>query len=139
MKYFLLILFVCSVHFINAQVLNIEISEIKSDKGLILLSLYNSEKGFPYAGTSSSKYFNIQPNRGKATLSINDLPTGSYAIALFQDVDGNKKLTTNLFGIPKEGYAFSNNASNMFGVPSFKSASFRLYNDTTIQIRLKYF
>ncbi|MEN9745079.1 MAG: hypothetical protein RL640_917, partial [Bacteroidota bacterium] len=32
----------------QAQTLNVEISKVRSNKGNILLSVYNAEKGFPY-------------------------------------------------------------------------------------------
>jgi uncharacterized protein (DUF2141 family) len=33
-------------------------------------------------------------------------------------------LNTNLFGIPTEGFAFSNNAMGSFGPPSYESCTF---------------
>jgi uncharacterized protein (DUF2141 family) len=124
---------------VQSQTLTIEINKIKSDKGDILLSVYNNSKGFPYASTSSIKTLSVKAKPGGVMLSTADLPPGTYAIALFHDVDGNRKLTTNMIGIPKEGYAFSNNASNFFGVPGFKDASFKLTGDTTIVINMKHF
>ena len=124
---------------ICAQTLTVEINKVKSNKGKILLSFYNAEKGFPYESTSCIKIFTIQPMVGKVKLITNDLPKGIYAIALFHDADENGKLSTNLIGIPKEGYAFSNDASSFLGLPSFKDASFRFQSDTTIHITMKHF
>lgn len=124
---------------IQAQTLNVEISKVRSNKGNILLSVYNAEKGFPYESTSCIKIFSLKPQVGKVLLSAKDLPRGTYAIALFHDADGNGKLTTNILGMPKEGYAFSNDASNFLGLPSFKSASFNFQGDTTIYINMKHF
>ena len=139
MKAFVFIALLFSIRPLQAQVLSIEISNIKSDKGVVVLSLYNEAKGFPYKGTAATKHFTVKPMKGIATLSIKDITTGSYAIALFHDLNLDQKLSTNALGIPKEGYAFSNNASNLFGVPSFKDASFLLKKDTTIFIKMKHF
>ncbi|MEP6360832.1 MAG: DUF2141 domain-containing protein, partial [Balneola sp.] len=38
------------------------------------------------------------------------LPFGEYAIAVYHDKNENGKIDTNLLGIPKEDYGFSNNA-----------------------------
>lgn len=139
MKYIYFLLFLFLSISAQSQVLSLEIIDIKSDKGTILLSLYNGEKGFPYQNTSSIKQFVVQPNQGKVTLVVKDLPPGEYAFALFHDVDGNGKLSTNFLGIPKEGYAFSNNAFNRFGVPKYKDASFLLRSDVSQKITLRYF
>lgn len=119
--------------------MNIQINKIKNNKGEILVAVYNNSKGFPEEAGASIKTFSIKAQTGTAFISTKELKPGTYAIALFHDVDGNRKLTTNIMGIPKEGYAFSNNASNMFGVPSFKDASFKLNADTTITIDMKHF
>lgn len=143
MKYypFFLILFLLfgSNISLQAQTLNVEINKVKSNKGKILLSLYNAEKGFPYESTSCIKIFTLQPKAGKVVLTTSEIPTGVYAIALFHDADENGKLSTNMLGMPKEGYAFSNDASGFLGLPSFKSASFRFQSDTTIFIQMKHF
>ena len=123
----------------QAQTLNVEISKVRSTKGNILLSVYNAEKGFPYESTSCIKIFMLKPQVGNVLLSTKDLSRGTYAIALFHDADGNGKLSTNILGMPKEGYAFSNDASNFLGLPSFKSASFNFQRDTTIYINMKHF
>ena len=123
----------------QSQTLQIQINKIRSDKGNILVSVYNSEKGFPYDGASCILMFSKKAVKGNISITTTDLTPGRYAIALFHDVDGNRKLTTNMLGIPKEGYAFSNDASNFFGVPSFKDASFQFIGDTSIVIHMKHF
>ncbi len=124
---------------VQSQVLTIEITNIKTEKGTTLLSLYDGEKGFPYQNTNSIKQLVLQPAQGKAMVVVRDLPPGEYAFALFHDADGNGKLSTNFLGIPKEGYAFSNNAFNRFGVPKYKDASFTLRSNVFQKITLHYF
>lgn len=58
------------------------------------------------------------------TYKLTDIPKDRYAIALYQDLNGNGKLDTNFLGIPKEPYAFSNNIKPVFSTPSFKQCSF---------------
>jgi len=45
-------------------------------------------------------------------------------------------LDTNFIGIPKEPYAFSNNATGFMGPPSFKESKISLNADKTIAIKL---
>ncbi len=47
-------------------------------------------------------------------------------------------MNQNFLGIPKEGYAFSNNASGTFGPPDFKDAAFKLEDEITITIKMGY-
>lgn len=58
--------------------------------------------------------------------SVDELPFGDYAIAVYHDKNTNGKLDTNLLGIPKESYGFSNDARGRFGPASWKDASFRV-------------
>jgi len=51
--------------------------------------------------------------------------TGSYALKLFLDTNGNQELDSGIFG-PTEPYGFSNNARQPFGPPEFKEARFEL-------------
>ena len=62
----------------------------------------------------------------------------SFAISVIHDMNGNGKLDTNLFRIPKEPYGFSNNAGATFGPPKFEAAAFVFNsNEQSVEIRLK--
>jgi len=52
----------------------------------------------------------------KAIGRQNDLPLNGST--------GNGRFDRNWFGLPKEGYAFSNNVRPVFAPPSFKAAAF---------------
>jgi uncharacterized protein (DUF2141 family) len=52
------------------------------------------------------------------------IPAGTYAVAVFHAEHNEAQIETGLFGKPKQGYAFSNNPSSMFGPPDFSSAAF---------------
>ena len=78
------------------------------------------------------------PTRLASTLKFEDLPSGTYALALIHDENGNGKLDTML-GIPKEGFGFSKNPVIRFGAPSFKSAQVPITNGHTDEVvRIKY-
>ena len=122
---------------INSSI-KINVININSSKGAILAALYNSEKGFPGEGETALLFVKGIPENGKCQIVIEDIPPGTYAVALFHDLNGDKKLNTNWLGIPKEGYGFSNNAKNAFSAPSFKQAAFSHTKETEIQIRIRY-
>jgi uncharacterized protein (DUF2141 family) len=67
----------------------------------------------------------------------NVLP-GTYAVAVFFDVNGNGKMDTNFLGIPKEKYGFSNNVYPLTRAANFKESSFSITGKEEVStIRLK--
>ena len=73
-----------------------------------------------------------------ATVLFENIPNGTYAIAVVHDENDNKKMDTNFFGIPKEGYGVSNNKYPKMSEPSFDDAKFSLKEDKEISIKMKY-
>ncbi|MDA3859615.1 MAG: DUF2141 domain-containing protein, partial [Melioribacteraceae bacterium] len=77
-------------------------------------------------------------NGNIATVEINDLPFGEYAVSAFHDEDNDKELGTGMFGIPTEGYGFSNNARGSFGPAEYEDAKFFVKDIiTTISIEIE--
>jgi uncharacterized protein (DUF2141 family) len=65
------------------------------------------------------------------------VPPGTYAVAAFQDLDGDGRLTRTPLGLPREPYGFSNNAGRT-GRPDFAAAAFRLGEPgATVRVRLQ--
>lgn len=74
---------------------------------------------------------------GYCTITFDAVPYGDYAIAIFQDVNGNGKLDTGLFGIPSEPFAFSNDFRPKFRGPSFEKCKFTVSTENReIKIQL---
>ena len=67
----------------------------------------------------------------------NVLSYGEYAVTLFVDLDGNKKLNKNFLGIPKEQYGFSNNVMGRMSPPTFDQAKFAIAGPATQNIKLR--
>ncbi|MFT3909671.1 MAG: DUF2141 domain-containing protein [Ferruginibacter sp.] len=124
---------------IPAQTCNlvINVPNIKNKKGNIQVKIYNNDKSFPKANEQYREaVFKISDIPGPYL--IKDLPKGIYAIAILHDENSDKKCNTNMLGIPKEGYGFSNNFRPILSAPVFKDCEIFLTGDTTIQIRLIY-
>ncbi len=107
----------------GAADLTIHVDDVKAAGGRIEVAVYNSAGAFlktttGAAGTVASGDAN--------TVVVKDLPAGDYAFAVFHDANSNGKLDKNLFGIPTEDYAFSNNALGKMGPPTFEQARFTL-------------
>lgn len=91
----------------------------------VYVAVFETESGFPKPELSTKTV--VVPSTEEQVHFSLDLPHNRpVAIAVFQDIDGNGKLTKNQMGIPREPYGFSNNARGMFGPPAFKQAAFEL-------------
>jgi uncharacterized protein (DUF2141 family) len=122
---------------VHSHNLEINLTEKKSEIGKIAIVIFNSEEGFPKV--SQKAYYKSFVALKDFPFNI-DLPEGEYAISLFHDQNDNKKLDTNLIGIPKEAFGFSNNVLGVMGPPSFDKAKFKaMKSDSKISIELKQF
>ncbi|MEM1142908.1 MAG: DUF2141 domain-containing protein [Pseudomonadota bacterium] len=68
-------------------------------------------------------------------IEVHGLPPGRYAIAVFQDLNGNKKLDRSFGIFPREPYAFSSDAGR-YGPPGFEAAAISLTEDTAVVLDL---
>ena len=122
----------------QAGTLTVEVSGIKETKGMISVGLYSDKEGFPDKG-KEYKGKDVEVTDQTIVYTFKDVPFGTYAIAIFHDTNSNTKLDKNFLGIPKEGYAFSNNVFGALGLPpSFKDASFKVAGNKTVKIKMEY-
>lgn len=112
--------------FAQSGKLTVTIEGIKNNKGQVGVLLFNQAQGFPQNDKNSVRQELIQAKKGTVSVSFDNLPHGTYAITVMHDENTNLKLDTNLLGIPKEGYGFSNNTRNLFRAPRFGEAAFNL-------------
>jgi len=64
------------------------------------------------------------------------LPSGDYAVAIYQDLNTNMRLDRFLGLIPREPYGFSNNPGGV-GRPSFQDAAVHTEGQTEIVIEMR--
>ena len=126
-----------SITYALAGTVYVEISEIKEIKGKISIGLYSIAENFPTSGKEFKGKF-VDVTGTTVIHTFKDVPSGVYAVAIYHDSNSNGKLDKNFLGIPKEDYAFSNNASGAFGPPDFKDAAFKLDGSKTVKIKLNH-
>lgn len=110
--------------------IKVTIQNIKSQDGLMRIALFNSETSFN-ASQNWVKADSYALSGNILTIEWTGLAAGDYAISVYHDKNGNNKLDKNLFGIPQEGFAFSNNAMGIASAPSYSQAKFKLDANTT--------
>lgn len=93
--------------------------------GQLRAAIYDSPESFDKAADPIAAVLVRQVVDG-SHVAIGPLPPGRYAIRVFQDINGNGKVDTNLFGMPTEPIGFSNDAMGSMGPPSFDAAAVTL-------------
>jgi len=117
-------LVLCASFFAKAQQvkLNINITNIQPGKGTVVLNVYDKKEDFLKTVFLTKT---LKADSSNLTFVI-DLPRkGTYAITVFQDIDNNKKLKQDWFGIPQEPVGYGNN---------FKPSAKPRFNECAITI-----
>lgn len=116
--------------------IEVTVKNIKEPKGTIRIGLFNSKETFlekPVQGKV------VKAAASEVTVVFDGLTSGNYAISIIHDQNDNGELDANMMGIPKEGFAFGNNAMGMFGPPDFDKAKISVNGQkVTQEITLKY-
>ena len=62
---------------------------------------------------------------------------GRYEVAVYQDLNGDRRFNRTALGLPAEPYGLSNDPPNLLGLPTFRSVQFPVHaGDNTIHIPL---
>ena len=91
--------FIGSAARMQAQCLTLEVRDIDRPQGFLYVAFYSSPDNFlkkPLTG------FRVEVKDKTVTVPCEGLPEGTYALALFQDLNENGTLDTGTFGIPQE-------------------------------------
>ncbi len=126
-----IILFSCGQAVSAQHTLIVEIEDLRNNSGQISLELLDENKNQVDGQTASIK-------NNKCVITFKNLKTKKYAVRYFHDEDANRKMESNLIGIPIEGYGLSNNAFGKFGPKKFEKWLFLVKGKTTIRVSPKY-
>jgi acyl-CoA reductase-like NAD-dependent aldehyde dehydrogenase/uncharacterized protein (DUF2141 family) len=118
--------------------LTIDVQLDRNAHGELAYLVFDSPSGFPGDHTKAIRHGFLPIPAGAQELHINTyvLP-GTYAVSVYEDLNGNHKLDGNILGIPREPVGASNNPPARMGPPRFHECSFRVGAvDQTITITL---
>lgn len=117
--------------------LELSIAGQRSVRGFIRVCLTRDPAHFPGC-TDDAQSIKRSVPAAQTALRFDALPSGTYAVSLFHDENGNGRLDTVL-GIPREGFGFSRNPPIRFGPPRFAAARFALTSGGGAErVQLKY-
>jgi uncharacterized protein (DUF2141 family) len=109
--------------------LTVTVTGVRSARGNILAQLLKANMAAGEAKRTGATM--AVATQGTTTLTFAGLTDGDYAVQLFHDEDSDGEMKTNMFGIPSEGFSFSNSARGSFGPPKFADMKVSVTADTT--------
>ena len=116
--------------------IHVKILDIRNSTGTVACALFESPEGFPSEYLrSATNVMVIKIRKSQARCDFEDIPPGTYAMAVVHDENMNGKLDTNWAGVPTEGYGFSNNVRGVLSAPSFAAASFK-YDGRNVELTM---
>lgn len=118
--------------------LSIQAALTSHARGELAYLIFASPAGFPGdPGKSLRKGFLPIPSGAQQMTIKVRLPPGTYAISVYEDLNGNHKLDHNFLGIPREPVGVSGNPPAHYGPPHFGECSLHVGGPAqTVQIRL---
>lgn len=120
----------------NAATLTVKITGISEAVGKMAVKLVASQEAYDGKAKASAAQMLPVTSTEPMTLTFPDLAPGTYAVLVMQDENGNGTLDSNILGIPKEGYGFSNNP-NVMRKPYFDETKFEVTAaDKAIEIEI---
>lgn len=109
----------------------VELANVGSVEGKILVSVYDSAKNF--SRKSTCRELKVTPTAGTTVFDV-EIPDGEYLFCICHDVNDSGALDEGFFGIPKEPVAMNN--YNGKSVPKFDKLKVNINGDTTIPMEL---
>ncbi len=104
---------------------------------MIRICLTSDPRHFPNcAGDASARRLSVPAAEPHARFT--DLPSGTYAVSLIHDENGNGRMDMALM-MPREGFGFSRNPRIGMGPPRFTAAAFAISGPRVQQqVRIRY-
>lgn len=107
----------------QGNTITVPVSGLRNNNGNVRCGLYNSAATFP---KDDQQFMGVAAPiaNQQATCVFDNVPPGTYAVALFQAEQGQTKMKTGMFGMPQDAYGFSRNAKIGMGPPAFNDAAY---------------
>jgi len=117
--------------------ITVVVEDIRIPGGMVRVDVCTREtflkETCPYSGAAPALV-------GTTRVTVEGVPPGTYAIQAFHDINNNNRVDQGLFGVPKEGLAFSNDAPLGLRGPSFDRAAISHGDEPqTLHLKLRHF
>ena len=110
---------------------------VRTEKGEVGCALFRSPVGFP-GDTEKATAQMHKASVGSVECKFENAAPGTYAVAVFHDLNGDRKVDKNMIGMPTEDWGVSNNVHPRFRTPRFDEASFAVKpGDAAVRLEIK--
>ena len=106
----------------EAATLTIHVDGV-APQGIVRLGLY-TQAAYPDDKSEPLASADVTAVAGETVVTLANITPGTYAIEVFQDLNGNGKMDTGFLGLPKEPYGFSRDAKPRLSKPDFSRVKF---------------
>jgi uncharacterized protein (DUF2141 family) len=124
--------------FLNNANVTLVIEGVRSEKGKLVIAIFNDQESFKKRKPIKKVVLNKSEIKG--TEIVFSLSPGVYGISVLDDENDNNIMDYNFFGMPKEGFGFSNYYHKGLSKPHFDAFKFEKIDGIIkkIEIRLRY-
>ena len=134
-----LLLYILSSAYSQEGSIKVIVTGTRQVQGSILATIFESGDGFPEDSEKSVSALSVPVSGKSQTFYFHGIPYGTYALAIIHDKNDNGIFDKNFLGIPREGYAVSNNVKGL-SAPKFDEAKFELdAKEKVLELNLIYF
>jgi uncharacterized protein (DUF2141 family) len=113
--------------------LTLRIEDISPKGGIVRLGLYDRAR-YPDDNSTPIASADVKATPVEMTITLHNIPIGTYAIEVFQDINSNNKMDTTFLGLPEEPFGFSQDARPFLSKPSFDEVKFDLKVGANLQV-----
>jgi uncharacterized protein (DUF2141 family) len=141
MKVVFVLFFSLIANLISSQTIDIQITNIKNQKGRLCLAIIENQKDFQSEKFLVRYYYSKKlVINGQFNLKLS-VPAGKLGVSVLDDENENGKMEYGFIGIPTKGFGFSNYYLRGFKKPVFDDFCFKIAKDEikSVVIKMKYF
>jgi uncharacterized protein (DUF2141 family) len=113
--------------------LTLHIEDVSPKGGMVRLGLYDRAR-YPDNDSTPVASADVKATPGEMTITLHNIPIGTYAVQVFQDINSNNKMDTTFLGLPEEPFGFSQDARPFLSKPSFDEVKFDLKVGANLQV-----
>jgi uncharacterized protein (DUF2141 family) len=114
----------------------IHVRGVSPKGGMLRLGLYDRANYADDKETVADA--DVPAHAGETVVTLRDIPTGVYAIEVFQDTNSDGKMNQSWIGLPLEPYGFSRDARPVLSKPGFEKVQITLqpgHNEQVINLQ----
>jgi uncharacterized protein (DUF2141 family) len=120
--------------------ITVTVENLRNNRGYLRVSLYDRAAGFPTRPEGRVRDERVVIEDGRVAVTFDGLRRNrTYAVVALHDENDDGKLNTNLAGLPREGFGFSNVKAHPPGPQDFATAALLLDDeDISVQVEIRY-